>query len=544
MNVLAAIDIGTHSVRVVVVEIHPDGSWTTLDQSKEYVRLGEGEFVGGRKRLTQEALDRCTRVCARFGDIAKGFGATEVIALATSAAREAANQDELVEQVRKASGGFVEIRVISGHEEARLIYLGVMSGLDLPESERALLMDIGGGSTELIVGDKQRYAFLDSLKMGAIRLTGEVIPKQTKPITAEQWQLLQKTVRSTVEPASRAIKREGFTRMIGSSGTVMALAEIAARRRAATSINPTSTPSTMRDYELHLSEVQEIAQILNKLPLDQRKKVPGLAPERADIIIAGAAIVQTVMETVGANSIFISERGLREGIVVDYLLREAASRGTDMPAADQPVIRELSVRERSTGRLARRTQIDEDHARHVIALAQSMFDQTRDLGLHDLGLDAREMLAYGALLHDSGFFVSHTGHHQHSYYLIRNSEMLGFNDTETEVIALIALYHRKGLPKQKNAAYAALPPYEQEMVRVLSCLVRVAEALDRSHLGLVTGVTLTRPKKSGPVIMAMQFKPNADPALEIWAALAQQEPFKKTFDVDLDVTTPEQTLAA
>ena len=273
--------------------------------------------------------------------------------------------------------------------------------------------------------------------------------------------------------------------------------------------------------------------------------MPGLAPERADIIIAGAAIVQTVMETVGAKSIFISERGLREGIVVDYLLREAASRGADALAADQSATRELSVRERSTGRLARRTQIDEEHARHVIALAQSMFDQTRDLGLHKLGPDARELLAYGALLHDSGFFVSHTGHHQHSYYLIRNSEMLGFNDTETEVIALISLYHRKSLPKQKkNAAYAALPPYEQEMVRVLSCLVRVAEALDRSHLGLVTGVTLTRPKKSGPVVMAMQFKPDADPALEIWAALAQQEPFKKTFLVDIEVLATEQSRAS
>jgi exopolyphosphatase / guanosine-5'-triphosphate,3'-diphosphate pyrophosphatase len=532
MNVLAAIDIGTNSVRMMVVELHPDGSWTTLDSSREMIRLGEGEFHGGRRRISDAAMDRCARVCARFADIAKGFGARELIALATAAAREAANQDELVARVEKASSGEVDVRIISGDEEARLIYLGVNSGIELADSEQALFMDIGGGSTELIIGDKHKYTFLNSLKMGAIRLTGEIMPNRTRTVTPDVWNRLQRTVRSIVEPAARRVRREGFRRMFGSAGTIMSLAEIAARRKG------DAGPVTLRNFELHLADVQQISQMLCRLTLEQRRKVPGLAAERADIVVAGAAIVQTVMETVGAQSIFISDRGLREGILIDYLLREGGKMGITAEA-ERDMLRDASVRERSTKRLARRTQIDEEHARTVIALSAQLFDRTKALGLHDFGSDERELLSYGALLHDCGFFVSHTSHHLHSYYLIRHSELLGFNDLETEVIAQIALFHRKGLPKDKNASFAALPPQEQHVVRVLSCLVRLAEALDRSHLGLVRSVRLTRAAKLGPVRMSADIAPGADPALELWAIVAQQEAFRKTFGADLIMAEPQ-----
>ncbi len=529
MSVLGAIDIGTNSVRLVVVDIHADGTWTVLDNSREQVRLGEGEFVGGKQRLTDAAVARCAHVCARFADIAAGYGAKELIALATAATREADNQDDFVDRVAAASKGAVDVRVISGHEEARLIFLGVTSGIELPETEKALFMDIGGGSTELIVGDKYRYHFLDSLKMGAIRLTGEVVENPSKVISPSTWHKLQRTVRSIVEPASRRIKREKFGKMFGSSGTIMALADIASRR------HKPEGATTLRNFELALGDVQQISQMLCKLPLDQRKKVPGLAPERADIIIAGAAIAQTVMETVGAHSIFISDRGLREGIVVDYILRDGSAAGISSDI-DADLFRDASVRVRSARRLARRCQVDEAHAATVTKLALQLFSETKALGLHCLGDDERELLSYGALLHDCGFFVSHTGHHLHSYYLIRHSELLGFNDLEVEVIAQIALYHRKSLPKHKHESFEALPPKEQNIVRVLSCLLRVAEALDRSHLGLIQSARLLKTSKGEGLLLDMVVAPDADASLEYWAAEAQEEAFKKTFGVNLNVT--------
>jgi exopolyphosphatase/guanosine-5'-triphosphate,3'-diphosphate pyrophosphatase len=533
MNIFACIDIGTNSVRLMVVDLHQDGSWTTLESGREVVRLGEGEFVGGRRRITEDAMDRCARVCARFSDIARGFGAQELIALATAASREAVNQEELLDRVSRASNGAVDVRVIPGDEEARLIYLGVNSGIELLDGEQALFMDIGGGSTELITADKHHYSFLDSLKMGSIRLTGEILPNRTRAVTPEIWDRLKRTVRSIVEPAARRVRREGFKRMFGSSGTIMTIADIAARRMG------DAGPVSLRNFELTLVDVQQISQMLCKLNLEQRRKVAGLPAERADIIVAGAAIVETVMETVGAQCLFISDRGLREGIIIDYLLREGGRIGITAEV-ERNMLLDASVRDRSTKRLARRTQIDDDHARTVIRLSSQLFDRTKALGLHDLGDEERELLSYGALLHDCGFFVSHTSHHIHSYYLIRHSELLGFNDLQTEVIAQVALYHRKGLPKEKFAAFASLPPREKQVVRVLSCLVRLAEALDRSHLGLVRSVRLIRTAKSDPVRMHLQIAPGADPALEIWAIAAQTEAFKRTFGADLITAEPSR----
>jgi exopolyphosphatase/guanosine-5'-triphosphate,3'-diphosphate pyrophosphatase len=356
-------------------------------------------------------------------------------------------------------------------------------------------------------------------------MTSLFLEGRTGPVPPMIWSSLQRHVRSTLAPAARAIAREGFVKMVGSSGTIISLAEIAARRAHPLGELPTS----MRNYELSLSELQAITQILCKMTLEERRKVPGLSPERADIVIGGAAILQTVMEVVGAKSILISDRGLREGIVVDRLLRdESAKRHLEGE----------SVRVRSTNRLARRTLVDLEHADKVTNLSLSIFDQTRLLGLHELNQDKRELLQYGALLHDCGFFVSHTAHHMHSYYLIRHSELLGFNDVEVEVIAQIALHHRKALPRRRDAGYSSLPDFYQDVVRVLSCCVRVAEALERSHTGVVQTVILSPVQDSNRILMTLQTKPGSDPSIELWAAQNQASAFEKTFRSALDVVTP------
>ncbi len=527
-------DIGTNSVRLAVVEVGQDQTWTTLASQKQVVRLGEGEFSGqtkGRKaasdkdeghRLTEEAIARGALVCARFAEVARGFGAEEIVALATAAVREADNRDQFVQRVRDMAD--LDVRVISGQEEARLIYLGVSSGIELPPGKNALFMDIGGGSTELIVGDSQNYAFLDSLRLGAIRLTSEGLDDAAKPVSTAAWSALQRQVRSALAPAVRQIAKAGFASMYGSSGTIINLAEIAAQAA------PGPVPTSLRNYVLTLADIQAISKRLCGLTLEGRRRVPGINPERADIIIGGAAILQTVMETVGTTSLRISDRGVREGIIVDRLRRGAVSAGPEEPAET-----ETGARRRSIQQLMRATNVDETHAAHIVRLSLSLFDQWKGLGLHEFGR-ARELLEYAALLHDAGFFVSHTDHQKHSHYLIRHSELLGFNDREVEIIANLALYHRKSLPRRKHPEFARLDSKTQRLIRVLSCALRLAEALDRSHLMLVGSVSCERLAK--PDRVAMTLHTAGDAQLEIWAAQGQSAAFEKTFGLPLEICAP------
>jgi len=531
MRTFAAMDIGTNSVRLAVVEVKTNQTWTTLASQKQVVRLGEGEFdqapidsakgkedgEGGRHSLTETAIARGALVCARFAEVARGFGAEEIVALATAAVREADNGHEFVKRVRDLAD--LDVRIISGQEEARLIYLGVISGIDLPPTSRALIMDIGGGSTELIVGDSQNYVFLDSLKMGAIRLTAEGVPDPSKPVTADAWDDLQRRVRSLLVPAARSIARAGFSVMYGSSGTAQNLAEIIANASA------TPNPTSLRNYELSLADVQATTRRLCALTLEQRRRVPGINPERADIIIGGSAILQTIMETVGATAIRISDRGVREGIILDRLRRDPPS--LEDGAGDMD-----SARRRSIRQLMAATGVDETHSAHIVRLSLSLFDQWKTLGLHDYG-PARELLEYAAMLHDAGFFVSHADHQQHSYYLIRHSELLGFNDREIEIMASLALYHRKATPRRKHAHYARLDLKAQRAIRVLSCALRLAEALDRSHLMLVRDGSCET--LAGPDRVRMTLHATADAQLEVWAAEGQAPAFEKTFGLPLEV---------
>ncbi|MEO7719084.1 MAG: Ppx/GppA phosphatase family protein [Capsulimonas sp.] len=527
MRIFAAMDIGTNSIRLAVVELQEGLAWNVLASQKQVVRLGEGEFAetpkhrtkksGGevRHKLTEEAIARGALVCARFAEVARGYGATEIVALATAAAREADNRDDFVEKVRELAD--LDVRVISGQEEARLIYLGVSSGVEIPAGKKALFIDIGGGSTELIVGDSNRFYYLDSLKLGAIRMTSGFVDDPSKPVSPANWALLQREVQSALAPAARAIAAEGFSVMYGSSGTAINLAEIAAHASGG------AIPTSFRNHELLLTDLQAITKRLCALPMEQRRRVPGINPERADIIIGGAAILQTVMETVGATSIRISDRGVREGIVVDHLRREAGGAA---------VHETVGARRGSIQQLMRATNVDEAHALHIVHLSLRLFDQWKALGLHDYGR-SRELLEYAALLHDCGFFISHTDHQQHSYYIIRHSELLGFNDREVEIMACLALYHRKGVPRMKHPTFEKLDVKTRKLVRILSCALRLAEALDRGHLAQVKDVRCRRLTK--PDRIRMTLISSSDAQLEFWAALAQAPAFEKTFGMPLDV---------
>lgn len=517
-HVFAAIDIGTNSIRLAVVRIEDDNHITTLAQHREMVRLGEGEFA--THRMTPEAIDRGALVCARFADVARGFGADEIVAFATAAVREAENREEFIERVRREAG--IEVRVISGPEEARLIWLGVSSGIELG-SKRALLIDIGGGSTEVIVGTSEGHEVLESMKLGAIRLSN-LFFDTPDPVSPELFAKVQAHVRAVANPVARRVQQAGFDLVLGSAGTINCLGQVVANYtgNAEASQKLTSSSSLRGGITFRTADLREVVKLLCRLPLEERRQVPGMDPARADIILGGAAILLTFLEQVEAERITTSERGLREGILVDHLLRQEGTREQ---------FQTLSVRRRSILQLARACNYEADHAHHTAFLALRLFDELRRLGEHSYGNTSRELLEYAAILHDIGTFLSHSNHQRHAYYIIRNSDLLGFDDTEIDIIANVALYHRKGIPKKKHPNMADLNREERRRVRVLAALLRVAEGLDRSHLGLVRDIRLRR--EESPRRFVLTLISDAECELEVWGVQNNSDLFEYVFKAPL-----------
>ena len=508
---LGAIDVGTNSIRLLVVAVdETDHSYSVISDRKEIVRLGENEYA--HNRLTSEAMDRAARVISHFAEAARGFDVREINAVATSAAREALNRQEFLDRVRQGSD--VDLQVISGMEEARLVYLGVASGAMLGDS-RALFIDVGGGSTELIVADSEQHYLLDSLKLGAIRITNRFLGDGSGTVSKKKYAVLREHVRSVAVQAARKVCKIGFARTIGSSGSLINLAEMVAAMKL-------ERPGSMRNYPVALSDLARVREMLCKAPLEARRRLPGIKAERADILIAAAAVIETLMEMTGSEEIIVSEHGLREGLVLDSIMRDEEARA---------YYRGLTPRERSVLQLARVCGYEEEHCRQVSRLSLTLFDQLGELGLHGMGRAERELLSHAANLHDAGFFISHSNHQQHSAYIIRNSELLGFNDREQSILACVALYHRKSPPRLKHPAYAALDEQARGVVNQLSAILRVSESLDRSHLSLVDDLALKGDAGKGALVLLIGS--SADCQLEIWGLEAQAGVFRSVFGVQL-----------
>lgn len=512
MKLFAAIDIGTNSIRLEVVRVEEDHSLTTLSQQKETVRLGEGEFQ--TSRMTPAAIERGALVCAKFADVARGFGAQEIIAFATSAVREAENQNDFIERARETAG--IDVRVISGREEARLIYLGVSSGANLGD-RRAMFMDIGGGSLELILGDARDYALLDSLKLGAIRLASRFLEGETGPVSAARFAKMKQYVRAVAGHSLRPFLARKFDAVYGSAGTITNLADVTARRLG-------ETPTTLRNYPVRVSDLHTTVDMLCRMPLEERRRVPGLDADRADIILGGAATLMAVLEDLKSTTLTISDRGLRHGIIIDRMMRDEAARAT---------YESESTRRRSILQLARACNFDEEHAWHIVRLSHRLYDELRRLGYHPYGSKARELLEYGALVHDIGCFLSHTNHQRHAYYLVRHSDLLGFTDEEIAIIANMAFYHRKGWPKKKHENMQSVSRQARQVILVLSAILRVAEGLDRSHLALVQDVRFT--SASNPDRLILTLISEADCQLELWGVETNRDLFEKVFGKRLEL---------
>ena len=503
-RLVAFIDLGTNSVRMLIVRINPNHSYNVLSEQKETVRLGADEFAD--RRLQPEAMDRAANALRHFAEMARRMGAEEIVAVATAATREAANRRVFTEQVRRLAG--LEMKVISGREEARLIYLGAAGGIEL-SGRNALFIDIGGGSTELALGDGREPVFLDSLKLGAIRVSNEFLGDAKDAVDPGLYDAIRRHVRHYGVRAVERLRRLRVDLAVGSSGTIENLAQIEAANFGGDGGRVTA------------AGLARVTKLLCGLRLAARRKVPGINPNRADIIIGGAAILQTLMEELRLMEVKVTSRGLKDGLLAEYLSRTEIGR----QAA------ELSLRERSVLQFGRSVSFDESHARTVARIALELFDSGLVLDLHRLGPAEREHLYYAGLLHDSGAFLSYHNHHAHSHYFIRNADLLGFTQEELETMAVTALFHRREYPRrQDHREFAAMSDRGREVVLVLCVFLRMAESLDRSHSGVVKKAEL---KAGAGKTVILEMSADRDCSLEYWGVRRHHKAFAKSFGREL-----------
>jgi len=510
---VAAVDIGTNSFHLLVARVDPEGGFEILDREKETVRLGSGG--GDMKALAPDAIDRGVAALIRFAQIASRWDA-EITAVATSAVREATNRQILLDRARAEAG--IEIEVISGTEEARLIHLGALQAVPMYD-RRHLVVDIGGGSTEFIVGEGSTPLLLRSQKLGAIRLTDRFFPGGVtrRKKVAE----CRRHISAFISPLVRDVRALGFEVAVASSGTAQTLAQLIAARRG-------EQPRSVANLTFTAAELEDVTDLITGLKTpDDRLSALDLEPRRADIIAAGAVLLDQITTDLHISEWRISEYALRTGILVDQARRHHG---------DDTLHRLSDIRRRSVEALARRSGEDLHHAEHLTDLALELFDATA--GWHGLDETDRDLLEAAGLLHNIGTFVSHSAHHRHSYYIIRNSEHLtGFTEHERELVAQIARYHRKSAPKAKHPEWAALRRADRERVRVMAGILRVAIGLDRTNRAVVKRLDVTVSPRG--IDIAAVTEVGADASLELYTADQRSGLLAESLGLEVHLTQVE-----
>lgn len=517
-RIVAAIDVGTNSIHMVVVRIDPTlPAFYIIAKEKDTVRLGERCPDTGD--LTAAAMDRALSALQRCQARAQSLKVEEIVAVATSAVREAPNGLDFIRTVKQELG--LSIDLIAGAEEARRIYLGVLSGMELHQQPH-IIIDIGGGSTELILGSGQEPRSLSSTKVGAVRLTTEFVT--TDPISDGEFQYLRAFLRGMlerpVEELRNRLQPEEVPKLVGTSGTIEILAMIHAHQHLGT------IPDPLHGYAFSRSDLQAMVQQLRRMTYGERLEMPEMSDRRAEIIVAGALILLEAMTLLGTDSITICERALREGVIVDWMLTHGL--------IEDRLRFQSSIRYRSVLRAANKFHVNLPYGERVAAFALSLFDQLQGQ-LHEWGAVERELLWAAAILHNAGHYVTHSAHHKHSYYLVRHGGLLGYTETELEVIANLARYHRKSGPKKKHENYRNLAgKRHRRIVDQLSPLLRLAVALDRQQIGAIAQVTCVYDGSDRR--LALHLEPT-DPGnscdLELWSLGEKKEEFERTYGVKI-----------
>ncbi len=507
----AAIDIGTNSIRLVVAEVQRDGSYRVLDEDREMTRLGRGLYRDDR--LGDAPMEHSLQVLGRMKAIAEGFGSTELKAIATSAVREASNGRDFVREAWRRCR--VRVEIVPPEEEARLVFRSVMRHFDLGDRLTAIV-DIGGGSAEVILAAGGLIEHVVSLPLGAVRLTERY--GKSDPLKPKHWRALRRAIDQTLEDA---IGKPLFAAevMIGSGGTFTNLAEMAQAERD-------GAVRHARDYPLSRAEVTRLLDRLRETPLEGRRQIPGLNPQRADIIVAGAAVVARLTRRLGTQRVLVNDRGIRDGVLLSMI--------DDLGGVTPSTRTQAPDRIESVRQFARKCRSNERHCEHVGTLATALFDALRDG--YALPPQGRDILRAAALLHDIGYLINHERHHKHAYHLIMHGDLRGFSTREVELIANVARYHRRAFPKRKHPNFARLDKGERRLVRRLAGILRVADGLDRAHAQTVRGVRC----RVGDGITRITVGAARNPSIELDDAQRKAGLFHRAFHSDVSFSWPRQ----
>ncbi len=504
---LAVIDLGSNSFRLVVF-MAGSGWWRRTDEIYEPVRIGEGLMATGR--LGEEPMQRALATLDVFSHFcrASGLGERSVDAVATSAIRDAENAAGFLERARACLG--LPIRVLSREQEARYGYLAAVNSTTI---ESGCVLDLGGGSMQLVRVEDRLIADSASWQLGTVRMSERFLPPNG-PAKRKQLEELREhlAVELATAPWLAAAAVEGGSgRLVGIGGTVRNLA--AAAQRAA------GLPSNgVQGMVIERDALDQLVQRLAALPAAERASVPGIKPARADLILAGAVVVQAVLLAGGFDALETTEAGLREGVFFERFLA----------AQPQPLF--ADVRRASVLNMAAQYRVDSEHTEHVAALALGMFDELARLGLHAGDARERELLWAACMLHDIGMSIDYDDHHKHSRYLILNGGLPGFAPVETAIIAQAARYHRKGMPVAGPVA-ALFGEGDLELLNRCATLLRLAEDLERSRDQLVRSTRLEL--RDGEV--ELRLIADGESAVPRWAAGRERELFARAFHRGLSV---------
>jgi exopolyphosphatase/guanosine-5'-triphosphate,3'-diphosphate pyrophosphatase len=487
---IAAIDIGTNSIHMVIARA-VGHSFEIVDRERETVQVGRDSFASGR--LRGAAIRRTVDALARFVKLARRHQVDRILCTATAAVREAKNGGELLRAARDTAG--VTPRVIPTEEEGRLIYLGVKSALQL-EAEPSLIVDIGGGSVQLVMGSHEKLIRVVSAPLGALRLS-EILPL-SDPAARREIVRLGRHIRRVAREPLAAVRELKPVRVYGSSGSIHAAAQVAHW------IETGQTLDQINGHVVTRAALARVARRLHRMTLEEREHLPGVDGPRAEIIIPGVQVLLHVLESVGADRLTLSDYGVREGLVTDYISWHADEISTLDKIED--------LRLRSVLGLLAKFQADGRHPRHVARLSLELFDGLQ--AAHRLGPEHRELLEFAALLHDLGSVIGFDGHTEHSSYIIRNGGLRGFSTTEVAMMACIARYHGKARPRKRDPIFRRLGEPERRAVTWMAAMLRIAEGLDRSHYQLIRSLRVVRGRGRVSVLLTAR----REAQLEVWAS--------------------------
>jgi exopolyphosphatase / guanosine-5'-triphosphate,3'-diphosphate pyrophosphatase len=504
---LAAIDIGSNSLKLAIVEAAASDSFTIISQDRERVRLGHDTLRN--KFLSDEAIALSIDAVARFKSISETREADEIIAVATASVREARNAAQFVREVEKATG--VHVEILPSMEEARLIGVAVTQFFGKENEDTLINIDIGGGSTEISLMEDGEPKKLFSMKLGAVGLTEKYLLDD--PPTKKQIKALRKEIRFALEQPRRKIEGEVWDMSIGTSGTILALASMLSYQ------NPNDLTEKPR---IKFKQLVKLNKRLAGMSVEERTRITLINERRAEVILAGGQILEGVMETLGIGSLETCPYALREGVIIDHLRKSETESLPPVPDVDDIKLRDVFA-------VGRRFGYEENHALQVATMAEKLFDRLAPV----FGLERyeRTLLSAAALLHDVGYHISHEAHHKHSLYLIKYSEMTGFTEAEKSVIANIARYHRKALPKETHSDFTALGEKERETVWKLSSILRLADGLDRGYESRVRDIEIVREGDR----LTLTLVSDEDCSSEIYAIEMKKESFEQTYGCDLIV---------